>query len=104
MISFQSQFANANSDEENSKLLVAAYCRMSTDSDEQETSYEVQIAHYTAYINSHTDWTLAGIYAADRISGTSTKKREEFNRMIDDCMARLSGGGESCLILTISLV
>ena len=56
-------------------------------SDEQETSYDAQITHYTAYINSHPDWELAGIYADDGISGTNTKKREEFNRMIDDCMA-----------------
>lgn len=49
--------------EENPKLRVAAYCRVSTDSDEQETSYEAQITHYTAYINSHPDWELAGIYA-----------------------------------------
>ena len=74
-------------DEENAKLRVAAYCRVSTDSDEQETSYDAQITHYTAYINSHPDWELAGIYADDGISGTNTKKREEFNRMIDDCMA-----------------
>ena len=71
----------AKRDEENPKLRVAAYCRVSTDSDEQETSYEVQITHYTAYINSHPDWELAGIYADDGISGTNTKKREEFNRM-----------------------
>ena len=75
------------SDEENPKLRVAAYCRVSTDSDEQETSYEAQISHYTSYINSHPDWMLAGIYADDGISGTNTKKREEFNRMIEDCMA-----------------
>ncbi len=77
----------AKSDEENPKLRVAAYCRVSTDSDEQETSYDAQISHYTNYINSHPDWTLAGIYADDGISGTNTKKRDEFNRMIDDCMA-----------------
>ena len=75
------------SDEENPKLRVAAYCRVSTDSDEQETSYEAQISHYTSYINSHPDWMLADIYADDGISGTNTKKREEFNRMIEDCMA-----------------
>ena len=45
------------------KLRVAAYCRVSTDSDEQATSYDAQIEHYTAYINGHPDWTLAGIYA-----------------------------------------
>ena len=77
----------AKRDEENPKLRVAAYCRVSTDSDEQETSYEAQITHYTAYINSHPGWELAGIYADDGISGTNTKKREEFNRMIDECMA-----------------
>ena len=73
--------------EEKPKLRVAAYCRVSTDSDEQATSYDAQIEHYTAYINGHPDWELAGIYADDGISGTNTKKREEFNRMIDECMA-----------------
>ena len=76
-----------NEDEEKAKLRVAAYCRVSTDSDEQSTSYEAQIEHYTAYITGHPDWDLAGIYADDGISGTNTKKREEFNRMIDECMA-----------------
>ena len=60
------------SDEENPKLRVAAYCRVSTDSDEQETSYEAQISHYTSYINSHR-LDIAGIYADDGISGTNTK-------------------------------
>jgi len=76
-----------SNDEEKPKLRVAAYCRVSTDSDEQATSYDAQIDHYTAYIKGHPDWVLAGIYADDGITGTSTKKREEFNRMIDDCMA-----------------
>lgn len=74
-------------DEEKAKLKVAAYCRVSTDSDEQASSYEAQIEHYTSYINEPPDWTLAGIYANDGISGTNTKKRDEFNRMIDECMA-----------------
>ena len=76
-----------NMDEEKPKLRVAAYCRVSTDSDEQATSYETQIDHYTSYINGHPDWTLAGIFADDGITGTSTKKREEFNRMVDEGMA-----------------
>lgn len=67
-------------------LRVAAYCRVSTDTDEQATSYEAQIEHYTDYIGKHPGWVLAGIYADDGISGTNTKKREEFNRMIEDCM------------------
>ena len=69
------------------KLRVAAYCRVSTETDEQATSYEAQIEHYTEYIEKHPGWELAGIYADDGISGTNTKKREEFNRLIDDCMA-----------------
>lgn len=73
--------------EEHPKLRVAAYCRVSTDSDEQETSYETQVEHYTEYIQNHPEWKLAGIYADDGISGTNVKKREEFNRMIDECMA-----------------
>ena len=68
------------------KLRVAAYCRVSTDSDEQASSYEAQVEHYTDYIKSNPGWELAGIYADDGISGTDTKKREEFLRMISDCM------------------
>ena len=73
--------------EEKPKLRVAAYCRVSTDRDEQESSYETQAAHYTEFIEKNPEWKLAGIYADDGISGTNTKKREEFNRMIEDCMA-----------------
>lgn len=72
--------------EEKPKLRVAAYCRVSTDSDEQTSSYEVQVEHYANFINSNSEWELAGIYADDGISGTSTKNREEFNRLIQDCM------------------
>ncbi len=89
----------ANKDEENPKLRVAAYCRVSTDSDEQATSYDAQIEHYTNYINGHPDWKLAGIFADDGISGTNTKKRDEFNRMIDECMA---GGIDMIITKSIS--
>ena len=65
-----------DSDEEKPKLRVAAYCRVSTDSDEQATSYDAQIEHYTAYINGHPDWTLAGIYAdEDRSYGQNPKRQ-----------------------------
>ena len=67
------------------KLRVAAYCRVSTDSDEQATSYEAQIEHYTEYISKNPEWVLAGIFADDGITGTNTKKRDEFNRMIEEC-------------------
>ena len=69
------------------KLRVAAYCRVSTDSDEQATSYETQIAHYTEMIGKNPAWEMAGVYADDGISGTNTRHREEFNRMIDDAMS-----------------
>jgi DNA invertase Pin-like site-specific DNA recombinase len=68
------------------KLRVAAYCRVSTETEEQNSSYEVQVAHYTEFIKKNTEWEFAGIFADDGISGTNTKKREEFNRMIDECM------------------
>ena len=90
---------NRISKEENKpKLKVAAYCRVSTDSDEQAGSYEVQVQHYTEYIGRNKDWELAGIYADDGISGTNTKKREGFNEMIDDCMA-----GKVDMIITKSI-
>ena len=72
--------------EDKPKLRVAAYCRVSTDSDEQAGSYETQVNHYKEYIGRNSEWELAGIYADDGISGTNTKKREGFNEMIDDCM------------------
>lgn len=67
------------------KTLVAAYCRVSTDMQEQESSYEAQIRHYTEFIRAHSAWELAGIYADEGISGTQTKKRDQFNAMIADC-------------------
>lgn len=69
------------------KTRVCAYCRVSTDNVEQLSSYEAQVNHYTNYIQNKPDWKFAGIYADEGISGTNTKKRVEFNRMIEDCMA-----------------
>ena len=80
-------FLNTVKQSAQKKLRVAAYCRVSTDSEEQETSYEAQVTHYTEYIQKNPEWELAGIFADDGISGTNTKKRDEFNRMIDECMA-----------------
>ena len=67
-------------DEGKPKLRVAAYCRVSTDSEEQATSYEAQIEHYTEYIQKNPEWELAGIFADEGLSGTDTRKRGEFNR------------------------
>jgi DNA invertase Pin-like site-specific DNA recombinase len=80
------------------KIRVAAYCRVSTDSEEQATSYEAQIEHYTNYIKSNPEWELAGIFADEGITGTNTKKREEFNRMIEECMQ-----GKIDMIITKSI-
>ena len=67
------------------QLRVAAYCRVSTEQEEQQNSYQVQIAYYTDLINRKKEWTLAGVFADEGISGTQTKKRTEFNRMIRMC-------------------
>ena len=65
---------------------VCAYCRVSTDSEEQQTSYSSQIKHYSEQIKSNPDWEFVGIYADEGISGTQVKKRTEFKRMIDDAL------------------
>ncbi len=67
------------------QLRVAAYARVSTEQEEQQNSYQVQIDYYTDLINKKKEWTLAGIFADEGISGTQTKKRTEFNRMIRMC-------------------
>lgn len=86
VIPARKRVGNTAAAEQRPKLRVAAYCRVSTDSEEQASSYEVQVAHYTQFIQKNPEWELAGIYADDGITGTNTKKREEFNRMIQDCM------------------
>ena len=69
------------------KLRVCAYCRVSTNDLDQQNSYEFQVAEYTKRIKDNPDYEFAGIYADEGISGTDTKKRKEFNRMIDDARA-----------------
>ena len=64
---------------------MAAYCRVSTDQEEQLLSYENQVNYYTKFIKDNPLYTFAGVYADEGISATNTKKREEFNRMIADC-------------------
>ena len=67
------------------QLRVAAYCRVSTNDEEQLTSYEAQKTYYTDKIMTNPEWTMAGIFADEGISGVSTAKRTEFNRMIRRC-------------------
>lgn len=71
---------------EQPKLKVAAYCRVSTSEDEQLSSFEAQREHYFSQISSNPAWEYAGIFADEGISGTSTKKREQFNKMIEECL------------------
>ena len=66
-------------------LRVAAYCRVSTALEEQESSYASQIRSYTELISQHEGWELVDIYADEAASGTKTDKREDFNRLLSDC-------------------
>ena len=80
------------------RLQVAAYCRVSTEEEEQQSSYEVQCSYYTDKIMTNTEWIFAGVFADEGITGTSTKKRDDFNRMIRKCKQ-----GKIDLILTKSI-
>ena len=73
------------SNKQNTKLRVAAYCRVSTDEDEQINSYEAQIAYYTEAIAKNPSWSFAGVYADEGITGTLTSKRKDFLRLMNDC-------------------
>lgn len=79
------------------RLRVAAYCRVSTDEDEQINSYKAQIEYYTEKISKNPEWQMAGIFADEGISGTQAKKRPEFLKMIKLCRQ-----GKIDLILTKS--
>lgn len=65
------------------KRRVAAYARVSTDSDEQLTSYEAQVDYYTKFIQSREDWEFVTVYTDEGISAVTTKKRDGFNQMVD---------------------
>lgn len=80
------------------RIRVAAYCRVSTDGDEQLGSFENQKAYYEKLISENKEWVMAGIFADEGISGTKTEKRTEFLKMIDQCQ-----NGEVDMILTKSI-
>ena len=80
------------------KRRVAGYARVSTDHDEQFTSFEAQVDYYTKYISSRRDWQFVEVYTDEGITGTSMKHREGFNRMISDAMS-----GKIDLIVTKSI-
>ena len=88
----------ARTGETKKRRRVAGYARVSTDSDEQFTSYEAQIDYYTQYIKAHPDWEFVRVYTDEGLSGLSTRKREGFNEMIRDALA-----GRIDLIVTKSV-
>ena len=69
------------------KRRTAGYARVSTDKDEQFTSYEAQVDYYTKFIKANAEWEFVRVYTDEGISGTSTKRREGFNEMIEDALA-----------------
>ena len=69
------------------RLRVAAYARVSSDSEDQLNSLAVQVDYYTHLIQENPNWEFAGIYTDEGITGTSTKKREQFNDMVQDALA-----------------
>ena len=80
------------------KRRVAAYARVSTDRDEQFTSYEAQIDYYTNYIKSRPDWEFVSVYSDEGKTGCNTRKREGFKNMVDDAL-----DGKIDLIVTKSV-
>ena len=80
------------------KRKVAGYARVSTDSEEQLTSYEAQVDYYTKYIKSRSDWEFVSVYTDEGISATNTKHRDGFNQMIADAL-----DGKINLIITKSV-
>ena len=80
------------------KRKVAGYARVSTDNEEQQTSYEAQMDYYREYITVRKDWQFVGMYSDEGISATNTRHRDGFNRMIDDALA-----GKIELIITKSI-
>lgn len=77
---------------------VAAYCRVSTDTEDQINSYNSQVEHYTDFIKQNNEWTLAGIYADEAITGTQVDRRIDFQRLINDCM-----NGDIDMVITKSI-
>lgn len=91
-------FATVNADNVLRKKKVAAYARVSTENDEQLSSYEAQVDYYTRHIKSKPEWEFINVYSDEGISATSTKKREGFKKMIDDALS-----GKIDLIITKSV-
>ena len=79
-------------------IMVAAYCRVSTDSEDRLNSYKSQVSYYSDLIQKNVEWVLADIYADEAITGTQVTKREDFQLMINDCM-----NGDIDMVITKSI-
>src|SRR5690625_1462937 len=86
VIRANSNIANQKRGKEIKQLRVAAYCRVSTDSEDQLSSYKSQVSYYSDLIQKNVEWVLADIYADEALTCTQITKREDFQRMINDCM------------------
>lgn len=98
VIRANSDLANQKRGKEIKQLRVAAYCRVSTDSEDQLSSYKSQVSYYSDLIRKNVEWVLADIYADEAITGTQVTKREDFQRMINDCM-----NGDIDMVITKSI-
>lgn len=92
------QFIESNDKYQVKKRKVAGYARVSTELEQQQNSYQTQLDYYTTYISSRPDWEFVGMYSDEGVTGTSTKKRDGFNRMIEDALI-----GKIDLIVTKSV-
>ena len=88
VIPARKRVGNTAAAEQRPKLKVAAYCRVSTDSEEQASSYEVQVAHYTQFIQKNPESELAGVYADDRKTGPC------YNAIVHLCVWRTGRYGQ----------
>ena len=89
---------NKNLISDSVKLKVAAYCRVSTDNEEQLNSFQSQVSYYKALIAENEKWEYVDVYADEAVTGTKVSSREGFQRMINDCMA-----GKIDIVLTKSI-
>ena len=79
-------FSNESVRKRIDRLRVAAYCRVSTDDEDQIKSYNSMVTYYTDLIQNNKEWIFVGVYADKAITGTKVDKRDEFQRLIQDCM------------------
>lgn len=98
VIKGSSRIDRRNSRQLKKKLRVAAYCRVSTDSEDQKNSYNSQVKHYKAFISQNPEWSFVDIYADEAITGTQVTKRKDFKRLINDCLQ-----GEIDMVITKSI-